>query len=152
MTTETIITGVRVLPGLDQQPEFVQLRADNLDDIRDYLGCDWVTAVQISVPGVAMWLDEEATLRHGAVLNEHASGILYPGRVYGVALLTRALPGGGMAGLTSQQLDALANLGVKPRRRPQLRTDLQWMSAEETAELTGRVRRRIAQRDGEVTA
>ncbi|MDO5068392.1 MAG: hypothetical protein Q4D96_14030 [Propionibacteriaceae bacterium] len=146
------VHGILVHPGLDQAPEWVTFAADSLPAMRRILDCQWVERVTTPIPGISMWVDEEGALDPDAAHNAHCSAILYPGRIVGPALLTGITPIGEVASLNAQQVAALASRGITVQPRPSHRADLQWLSEEEIVGLTGRVRRRIAQRDGEVTA
>ncbi|MDO5091801.1 MAG: hypothetical protein Q4D79_00005, partial [Propionibacteriaceae bacterium] len=146
------VHGILVHPDLDHAPEWVTFVADSLPAMRRILGCQWVERVTTPIPGVSMWIGEEDALSPDATYNAHCSAILYPGRIVGPALLTSITPIGEMTSLNPQQVAALDSRGITVQPRPSHHADLQWMSAEETAELIDYVRRRIAQRDGEVTA
>ncbi|RRD03196.1 DUF3846 domain-containing protein [Arachnia propionica] len=152
VNTSTGIHAILVHPDLEQAPEWVTFAAEDLSGMRRILGCQWVERVTTPIPGVSMWVDEEGALDPEGIHNAHCSAILYPGRIVGPALLTGITPIGEVASLNAQQVAALAGRGITVQPRPSHRADLQWLSEEEIVGLTGRVRRRIAQRDGEVTA
>lgn len=152
VNTSTGIHAILVHPDLGQAPEWVTFAAEDLSGMRRILGCQWVERVTTPIPGVSMWINEEGALDPDAIHNAHCSAILYPGCIVGPALLTGITPIGEVASLNAQQVAALAGRGITVQPRPSHRADLQWLSEEEIVGLTGRVRRRIAQRDGEVTA
>jgi len=52
-TATASVTGILVEPGLDQDPRFIELTANDLTEVRSLLGCERVNYVRVLIPGVA---------------------------------------------------------------------------------------------------
>ena len=113
------VHGILVHPDL--APEWVSFSADSITAMRRILDCQWVERVTTPIPGVSMWIDEEGALTPDTPVNERCSGILYPGRIVGPALLTGINGVGEMVTLSLQQVSTLAGRGITVRPRPGLR-------------------------------
>ena len=113
-TATASVTGILVEPGLDQDPRFVELTANDLTEVRSLLGCERVNYVRVLIPGVTIWSDTEGITKPDAVSNEHVSMVLYPGEIFGRVLITHTLHHGSMVDFTDRQIIALADRGINP--------------------------------------
>ena len=68
------------------RPEVVEFQG-RWQDLARTIGCTYIELVHSSVPGVIMVVDEEGALKDEVLLNMNATGFLYPGNIYGDALL-----------------------------------------------------------------
>lgn len=113
-TATASVTGILVEPGLDEDPRFVELTANDLTEVRSLLGCERVNYVRVLIPGVTIWSDTEGITKPDAVSNEHVSMVLYPGEIFGRVLITHTLHHGSMVDFTDRQIMALADRGISP--------------------------------------
>lgn len=113
-TATVSVTGILVEPGLDEDPRFVELTANDLTEVRSLLGCERVNYVRVLIPGVTIWSDTEGITKPDAVSNEHVSMVLYPGEIFGRVLITHTLHHGSMVDFTDRQIMALADRGISP--------------------------------------
>lgn len=110
------ITGL-LLPADGTLPRFVEVPAGDYRAMTQVLGYQYIEHVRTRIPGVAMIVDEEGALDENRQLNLGAALTLYPGRIFGDALVFSEVDGPegrDVTTLTPEHMLAVCNrLGVR---------------------------------------